>query len=82
MNRQLRGILSLLYFFTAVLTAILRILPSSLVWTGGCLVGILFPSLVVIWSFCTKCPRRDTGCGHVIPGMFTRVFPAGFFLPS
>jgi hypothetical protein len=74
MNRQTHGILSLLIMFGAVLTATFAIVQSSVVWTVIYLIGILLSCLVIIYSFCTKCPCRKTGCGHIIPGILTRFF--------
>lgn len=75
MNRQIHGILSLLILSAAVLTATLVIVQSSVIWTVLYLVGIFLSCLVLIYSFCTKCPCRNTDCGHVIPGRLTRFFP-------
>jgi hypothetical protein len=76
MNRQIHGILSLLIIFAAVLTATLAIVQSSVLWTILYIVGIFLSCLVLIYSFCTKCPCRKTDCGHVIPGKLTRFFPS------
>jgi len=76
MHRRIHGIFSLLILFAAVLTAILALVQSSLVWTVLYLVGTFLSCLVLIYSFCTKCPCRKTGCGHVIPGKLTRFFPS------
>jgi hypothetical protein len=75
MNRQTHGILSILIMSAAVLTATFVILQSSAIWAVLYLVGILLSCLVIVYSFCTKCPCRKTGCGHVIPGKITRFFP-------
>jgi len=32
-------------------------------------------SLAIISSFCTKCPCKDTNCGHVLPGLLTKILP-------
>ena len=75
MNRQIHGIFSLLILFAAVLTATLAIVQSSVIWAVLYLVGILLSCLVVLYSFCVKCPCRNTDCRHVIPGRLTRFFP-------
>jgi hypothetical protein len=31
--------------------------------------------LVIIWSFCSKCPCREHSCGHVLLGKITRYLP-------
>jgi len=76
MNRQIHGILSLLIILAAVITAALAIVQSSVIWTAVYLVGTFLSALVMINSFCTKCPCRKTDCGHVIPGKLTRFFPS------
>ncbi|MDD1684522.1 MAG: hypothetical protein LUQ19_01385 [Methanoregula sp.] len=75
MNRQIHGILSLLVLAAAVVTATLAIMQSSVMWAVLYVVGILLSGLVVIYSICTKCPCRNTDCGHVIPGKLTQFFP-------
>jgi hypothetical protein len=75
-RRQIHGIFSLLILAAAVLTATYAIVLSSLMWAVLYIVGILLSALVVVYSFCTKCPCRNTDCGHVIPGKLTQVFPA------
>jgi MFS family permease len=75
MNRRIHGILSLLILCAAVLAATLAIVLSSFLWAVLYIVGILLSCLVLIYSFCMKCPCRKTDCGHVIPGKLTRLFP-------
>lgn len=75
MNRQVHGILTLLILAAAVVTATYAIFQSSVVWAILYIIGILLSCLVVVYSFCTKCPCRNTDCGHVIPGKLTRFFP-------
>lgn len=76
MNRRIHGILSLLILCVAVLAATLAIVQSSILWAVLYIVGILLSCLVLIYSFCTKCPCRKTDCGHVIPGKLTGLFPS------
>jgi hypothetical protein len=75
MNRQIHGLLSLLILAAAVVTATVAILQTSVLWAVLYIIGIFLSCLVLIYSFCTKCPCRKTGCGHVIPGKLTRFFP-------
>lgn len=75
MNRQTFGVLSLLLILAAVLTAAYAIYQFSLFWTLLYIVGLMLSSLVIIFSFCTKCPSRVRDCSHVIPGKLTRFFP-------
>ncbi len=75
MNRQKYGILVLLLVTAAVLTAAYAIFQTSVSWTLLYLVGILLSGLVIIYSFCSKCPSRNKDCSHVIPGKLVRFFP-------
>ena len=75
MNRHIHGILSLLILAAAVVTATVAILQTSFIWAVLYIVGMFLSCLVIIYSFCTKCPCRKTDCGHVIPGKLTRFFP-------
>jgi hypothetical protein len=74
-RRQIHGIFSLLILAAAVIMATLAIVQSSVMWAVLYVVGILLSCLVVVYSFCTKCPCRNTDCGHVIPGKLTQGFP-------
>ena len=75
MNRQTYGFLSLLLILAAVLTATYAIYQFSFFWTLLYLVGLMLSSLVIIFSFCTKCPSRNKDCSHIIPGKLTCFFP-------
>jgi hypothetical protein len=75
MNRQIHGILSLVLIAAAVITALAAIFPSSLFWALIYITGILASSLIIVYSFCAKCPCRHTSCGHVLPGALTWFFP-------
>jgi hypothetical protein len=75
MKRTTHGILSLVIIAAAAVTATAAILASSVVFAALYVFGIFLSGLVLISSFCMKCPCRDTDCGHVIPGWLTRFFP-------
>lgn len=75
MNRQTNGIIALLLILAAVLTAAYAIFQTSVSWTVLYLVGILLSVLVIVYSFCTKCPSRTKDCSHVILGKMARFFP-------
>lgn len=44
--------------------------------------GILYLALLigggalVLWAYCAKCPCRSEACGHVLPGLLTRLLPS------
>lgn len=75
MNRQTYGLISLLLILAAVFTATYAIYQYSFLWTLLYVVGILLSSLVIVYSFCAKCPSRHKDCSHVIPGKIVRFFP-------
>lgn len=75
MNRQTCGILSLFLILAAILTATYAIYQSSPFWALVYIVGLMLSSLVIVFSFCTKCPSREKDCSHVIPGKIIRFFP-------
>lgn len=51
------------------------------VWRDSPLLGLFYSCVllvalpVVLWAFCAKCPGRDTGCGHVLPGRVAALMP-------
>lgn len=75
MNRQTNGMIAFLLLSAAVLTAAYAILQTSVLWTLLYIVGILLSVLVIVYSFCTKCPSRTKDCSHVILGFLSRFFP-------
>ena len=75
-RNTIHGIFSLLILAAAAVVATLAILQTSVIWAVLYLIGLFLSALVMIYSFCTKCPCRKGGCRHVIPGKLTRFFPA------
>jgi uncharacterized membrane protein YuzA (DUF378 family) len=75
MNRQQHGMLSLVILSGSFIIALLFIGKSSVLLAilYGCVLGL--SGVVILYSFCSKCMCRDTTCGHVFPGIFTRYLP-------
>lgn len=73
MRRQ-HGVWSLVLVFVAIMIGAVSIKQSSifiaLVYIGLSLVSLV----IVIYSFCSKCPCRHD-CGHVLPGKLTELLP-------
>ena len=76
MKRHGHGIASLLLVAGALTVALTVIWRQSFVWGLAYLVLLTGGSGVILFAFCAKCPCRLQGCGHIIPGSLTRIFPA------
>ena len=74
--KNLHGIVSLILFKTAVLTALVYLFAISTV--AGliylALISVAVPS--VMFAYCAKCDARDNYCSHLFPGKATRWLPS------
>jgi len=76
MNAKFHGVTSLLLEGLAILIGL------AAIWPGNKTVGIFYIVLIlvsvptILYSYCSKCEIRLTGCRHVIPGQITRLLPA------
>jgi hypothetical protein len=75
MDRQQHGILSLALLLIAIGIGFVAILGYSVVSAVLYLVISILSLLLILYSFCCKCPCRLTSCGHVFPGKLTRFLP-------
>lgn len=74
MRRQ-HGVWSLVLVFVAIAIGAISIAQSSK-FTALMYIGLSLVSLIiVIYSFCSKCPCRQHACGHVLPGKLTELLP-------
>ena len=75
MNAKFHGVTSLLLEGLAIG------IGFAAVWQINWAVGVFYAILVlaagplILYSYCSKCEVRHTGCRHVIPGPFTRLLP-------
>ena len=75
MNTRLHGVTSLLLESLAV------VIGFTAVWQADKVAGVIYATLilaavpVILYSYCSKCEVRLTGCRHVIPGQITRLLP-------
>jgi len=75
MNTRLHGVTSLLLESLAV------VIGFTAVWQADKVAGVIYAILilaavpVILYSYCSKCEVRLTGCRHVIPGQITRLLP-------
>jgi len=76
MNSKFHGVTSLLLESLAI------VIGFTAVWQAHKVAGVIYAILilaavpVILYSYCSKCEVRLTGCRHVIPGQITRLLPA------
>lgn len=74
-TRQYHGVSSLLLLLVAVSVGVIMIFRVSPVWSLVYLVIGIISGLIIVFSFCSKCPCKSTSCGHVFPGKLTKYLP-------
>ena len=57
--------LSALAFFAGLTAVASKNLKMGLFY----LLILIVAPVVIVYSFCTKCPCAEKGCGHILPGM-------------
>ena len=72
MKRIGHGVISLALIATALLIGMAAMSQASIFWGMAYLVMLMAGATMVLYSFCAKCPCREHGCGHVIPGLLAR----------
>lgn len=73
---RIHGIVSLLLILLALGLALVHGWRQSPTW-GLAYVGALLVAFPTIcYAYCAKCPCRQGGCSHVLPGVLTRILPA------
>lgn len=75
MNAKFHGITSLLLESLAILVGFAAIWQSQTSAAVFYIVLILVSVPIILYSYCSKCEIRLTGCRHVIPGQITRLLP-------
>ena len=76
MNSKFHGVTSLLLESLAILVGFVAIWQSHEAAGIFYIVLILVSVPAILYSYCSKCEIRLTGCRHVIPGQITRLLPA------
>jgi len=69
------GLISLFLVFMAVATALGSVLPRSPMMAGMYLIVAVLSFVLILVSYCTKCPCRNSECCFVLPGQLTRFLP-------
>lgn len=75
MTRKQHGVLSLLLFLMGMLAGAASICLSSRLLTAVYLGAALVLSLLLFFSYCSKCSCRNHSCAHVLPGKLTELLP-------
>lgn len=75
MNRQQHGLISFLMVCLAAIIGCTAIAQSSILLAILYLCIVALCGLVILYSYCCKCPCRLTSCAHLIPGRLTTVLP-------
>jgi hypothetical protein len=74
-KNKFHGILSLLMIFSAFAIGFSSILSISRMYGFLYLGLIVISGSTIVFCFCTKCPCKDSNCGHVFPGLLTKILP-------
>jgi hypothetical protein len=69
------GVLSLFLVFMAMAIAVGTVFPTAPLMAVLYIVIALFGFVLVLVSYCAKCPCRENGCGHVLPGKLAKFLP-------
>lgn len=73
MGNKFHGVFSLVLAGCAFLIAVIAVTTS--VWPLGLIYIflILVSLLSVVYFYCSKCDCKDSGCGHIFPGLLTKL---------
>lgn len=75
MTRKQHGVLSLVLLFLSMTIGVFSIFQSSMLLTITYLGASTILFMVIVFSFCSKCPCRLNSCGHILPGKLTKLLP-------
>ena len=74
MKNKIHGLISVLFFFVSTIIGTVAIMRFSLLFAIFYIIISLFSFMIVLYSYCSKCVSRND-CGHVIPGLITKILP-------
>ena len=72
MKRQ-HGVWSLILTLLPVTLGAISIAQYSKFMALMYVILSLISLMIIVYSFCSKCPCRQHGCGHVLPGKLTKL---------
>ena len=75
MKSKFHGVFSLMMIYAAVFLALIGLLDQSGLIIGGYILILIVAPLLIVYSYCSKCVCREDACGHVFPGMLTKILP-------
>ena len=75
MRGKFHGVFSLTLLVVAFIIAFIAIFMQSATTAVIYLLFLVSSALIITYLFCAKCPCRLNSCGHILPGLLTRVLP-------
>ncbi|MTI81107.1 MAG: hypothetical protein FH758_09500 [Firmicutes bacterium] len=75
MIRKFHGFISLILIVIAVIFGAVIISRVSPLWAVVYLILSMISALLIVYSFCSKCPCNAVSCGHFFPGKIAQVLP-------
>jgi len=69
------GLISLLLLVISIIFGSLVVLSKSTFLGFVYLLILVISFPVIIYSFCSKSPCRYNNCGHILPGLLTKILP-------
>jgi len=73
--REQHGVWSLILIFLSIAVGTISIVLSSLVFALLYIIICLASFMIIVYSFCAKCPCRHHECGHILPGKLAKLMP-------
>jgi hypothetical protein len=75
MKGKFHGITSILFIFISLVIGLYQIyiysMEIAIIYGAILLIG----SFLIINTYCTKCPCKNTNCAHVLPGFIAKFLP-------
>jgi hypothetical protein len=75
MNYKVYGFITILMHFAGLAIGFVAILPFSTLHAIIYSIQVVVTTLIIVYSFCSKCPCHEKQCSHVILGPITRILP-------
>lgn len=75
MSHRFHGVMSLGLIVVSLAVGFFVVASSSPSVALIYLVLSLSGGVAIVYAYCAKCPCRNDSCGHVLPGLLTRMLP-------
>ena len=73
--KKVNGITSLLFTGVSLLLGLYILWINNINLAILYLISMLIAGILIPYTYCTKCPCRNTSCAHVLPGLITHFMP-------